>query len=139
MTAKEFLKQYEYAMNIVDRCRSEYEEEMLKIDAIGSTLGADGMPHGSNISRKTEDKAIRLAEKAAKWKEAELDALEVRQRVFDLIWDIPGVEGCALHEKYINLLTWAEVADKLHYSEPGIYNVRDRAIKIVEVRLGINE
>ena len=88
MTAKEFLKQYEHADRIVQRCKTEYETEVEKIDAIGSTLSNDGMPHGSGISRKTEDKAIRLAEKATKWKAAELDAIAKRQKVFEVIYDI---------------------------------------------------
>ena len=93
------------------------------------------MPHGTGISRQTENKAIRLADKALKWKEAELDAIEKRQEIFELIWDIQGVEGEVLYEKFINLRTWEEVADKVNYTERGIYNVRDRAYAIVEERL----
>jgi len=135
MTAKDFLKQYEYAQQRADMCRKEYEIEMLKIDAIGSTLAGDGQPHGTGVSRKTEDKAIRLADKAMKWKEAELDAIEVRQTVYDMIWDIEGIEGAALYEKYISLLTWEQVAETLHYSESGIHDVRRRALRIVDDRL----
>ena len=75
MTAKEYLKQYEYAQRRADIFREEYEAEILKVDAVRSLSDNDGMPHGSGISKPTEERAIRLADKAKKWRDAELDAL----------------------------------------------------------------
>lgn len=138
MKAKEFLNQYKNAMDLVYRCESEYKEAVENIDAIGSTLSGDGQPHGTGVSRKTEDKALNLVEAREKWAKAKRDAFNIRQKVVDLIIDIPDIEGEALYEKYINLLTWQEVADKLNYSLPGIHNVRQRALAIVEARLNIN-
>ena len=135
MTAKEFLRQYEHADRIVQRCKTEYETEMLKIDAIGSTLSGDGMPHGNGISRKTEDKAIRLAEKATKWKAAELDAIAKRQEVFEVIYDIPGIEGDVLIDKYIDLKTWEQIAEERHYTVRGIQYAHGRALLIVAKRI----
>lgn len=135
MTAKEFLRQYEHADRIVQRCKTEYETEMLKIDAIGSTLSGDGMPHGNGISRKTENKAIRLAEKATRWKAAELDAIAKRQQVFELIYDIQGIEGEILIERYINLRKWEDICVIIHYSWRGTHKIHARALKIVEARL----
>lgn len=135
MTAKEFLRQYEHASRIVQRCKIEYETEVEKIDAIGSTLSNDGMPHGSGISRKTEDKAIRLAEKATKWKAAELDAIAKRQEVFELIYDIPGIEGDVLIDKYIDLKTWEQIAEERHYTVRGIQYAHGRALLIVAKRI----
>ena len=118
MTAKEFLKQYEVLNNKALRCKTEYETELEKIDAIGSTLSNDaGMPHGTGISRKTEDRAIRLADKALKWKEAELDAIEKRQEVFEVINRVPGIEGDLLYERYINLKSWEQVAEAIDRSD----------------------
>lgn len=135
MTAKEFLRQYEHASRIVQRCRAEYETEVEKIDAIGSTLSNDGMPHGSGISRKTEDKAIRLAEKATKWKAAELDAIAKRQEVFEVIYDIKGIEGEILIERYINLRKWEDICVLIHYSWRGTHKIHARALQIVEARI----
>ena len=135
MTAKEFLRQYEHASRIVQRCKTEYETEVEKIDAIGSTLSNDGMPHGSGISRKTEDKAIRLAEKATRWKAAELDAIAKRQEVFEAIYDIPGIEGDVLIDKYINLKTWEQIAEERHYTVRGIQYAHGRALLIVAKRI----
>lgn len=135
MTAKEFLKQYEYAKQRARKFREQYRTELYQIDAIGSTLSGDGLPHGNGISRKTEDKAIKLAEAAKAWKEAEADALEIRDEVFAMIVDIPGVEGDVLYERYIKLHTWETIAELLHYSYNGIYYAHKRALDIVEERL----
>lgn len=133
MTAKEYLKQYEYAARRAERCRREYEQEMLKIDAVRSVSDNDGMPHGSGISKPTEEKAIRLAGKAIRWKAAELEALEKRQEVFGVIYRIPGVEGDVLYGRYIELKSWDEIAREMHYSERGIFGIHGRALQLVEV------
>ena len=132
MTAKEFLKQYEYADRRARRLREEYEEELLLIDAIRSTSDNDGMPHGSGISKPTEDKALRLADKAAAWKTAEIDALHARQTVFDLIYDIDGIEGDVLVQRYVKLRKWEEICVELHYSWHGIHAAHRRALEIVD-------
>lgn len=131
MTAKEYLRQYEELNRKAQRLKSEYETELLKIDAIGSTLSGDGQPHGSGVSRKTEDKAIRLADKALKWKEAELDAIAKRQEIFEVIHSVEGIEGEVLYDKYINMMTWEEIAETLHYSVRGVQYAHGRALLIV--------
>lgn len=132
MKAKEFLKQYEYAEQKARRLREAYETQQETIDAIGSTLGGDGMPHGTGVSRKTEDKAVKLSEAAAKWREAEIEALNLKRQVFDLIWDIPDIEGEVLHERYINLHSWEEVCVIVHRSWTGTHKAHRRALAIVQ-------
>ena len=132
MTAKEFLKQYEYAQRRADIFREEYEAEILKVDAVRSLSDNDGMPHGSGISKPTEERAIRLADKAKKWRDAELDALEVRQMVFDTICIVPDIEGKVLYERYIHLRKWEEICYRLNYSWKGIHLVHRRALNIVD-------
>ena len=133
MTAKEYLKRYEYA----DIRAKRYEEEYrLEHDLIGSiSINYDGMPHGTGISRKTENDALRLAEKAERYVEARLDAIRIRQEVFDLIDGIDGIEGDVLYERYIKLHKWEEICVLLHYSWQGIHLVHRRALAIVESRL----
>lgn len=117
MTAKQFLKQYEYANRRALRLKTEYERETELIDSVRSTLGGDGMPHGSGVSKTVEDRAIRLADKAAKWKMAEIDALHIRQEVFDIVNRISGIEGELLYNRYILCMTWEKVAEACDKSE----------------------
>ena len=132
MTAKEYLRQYEYASKRAARYREEYELELLKVDAVRSLSDNDGMPHGTGISKPTEDKAIRLADKALKWQQAELDAIEVRQKVFDLICDIPDIEGDVLYQRYIKLHKWEEVCLIVRYSWPNTMRIHRRALDRVQ-------
>ena len=132
MTAKEYLRQYEYASKRAARYREEYELELLKVDAVRSLSDNDGMPHGTGISKPTEDKAIRLADKALKWQQAELDAIEVRQEVFDTICDIPGEEGELLYYRYVQLMFWKDIASVMMYSERAVYKIHGRALRLVE-------
>ena len=135
MNAKEFLRQYEYATYKANQCREQYELMMEKIDAIGSTLGNDGMPHGTGVSKKTEELAIKLADAAQKYLDAERESFNKRQDVYELIRSIDGIEGEVLYQKYINLLTWEQIADVLHYSVRGIQYAHGRALMTVAEKI----
>ena len=133
MTAKEYLKRYEYA----DLRAKRYEEEYrLEYELIGSiSINYDGMPHGTGISRKTENEALKLAEKAERCVEARLDAIRIRQEVFDLISDIDGVEGEILYQRYIKLLKWEAVCIVVHLSWYAVHDHHKKALAIVQNRL----
>lgn len=135
MTAKEYLRQYEYADRRVRRLEAEYNDELIMVDSIRSASDNDGMPHGSGISKPTEEKALRLADRALRLTEARLEAIRIRQDVFDLIDSIDGIEGDVLYQRYINLHKWEEVCVMLHYSWQGIHLIHRRALAIVESRL----
>ena len=132
MTAKEFLQQYGEAVRIAERIKTEYDQEQDLIDSVRSALGGDGVPHGGGISKATENKAIKLADKALELKDAELEAIRIRQKVFDVIRTVPGEKGNVLYERYINLKSWDEVADSVGYSKRHARNLHDEAIDIVQ-------
>lgn len=135
MTAKEFLRQYYYADQYAKKLQAEYEQELELIDAIPIPSDLDGMPHGTGISRPAEDKAIRLADKARAWQMAQLDAIEVRQRVFELIRDIPGPEGDILIERYLNFKKWEEVCVTVHLSWRQTHRLHAKALGIVAEKM----
>lgn len=135
MTAKEYLRQYEKAEHKARRYREEYENETMLIDNVRSVLNTDGMPHGSNVSRPTEEKALRLADKRLRLIDAEVEAMQIRQELFDFIDRIDGVEGDVLFERYINLRKWEEICVVMNYSWNGIHKVHRRALAIVEAEL----
>lgn len=116
MTAKEFLRQYEYADKRVHRLEIELEEERIMIDAVRSLSDNDGLPHGTNITRPTEERAVRLADKSLELIQARLDAVEVRQKVFNIIDQIDGDPGEVLFQRYILLKRWEEVCLAVHKS-----------------------
>ena len=130
MTAKDYLKQYEYSDRYAKRLRDEYIRENELIDAI--SLNTDGMPHGFNIGKPTEEKAIRLSQAFQRWKAAEVEAIAKRQQIFEAIKGIPGIEGDVLIERYVKLRKWEEICVELHYSWYGVHNAHRRALRIVE-------
>ena len=133
MTAKEYLGQYKQLNMVAQRHRLEYQIEMEKIDAIGSTLSNEpGMPHGNGISKKTEDKAVNLADKAREWKRAESEALKKRQEIYEFITGIEGIEGEVLYQRYIMLRKWEEICVLVHYSWKGVHIVHCRALKTAQ-------
>ena len=133
MTAKEFLRRYEYADLRAKIYEDEYKLEHELIGSIG--INYDGMPHGNGISRKTENDALKLAEKAERCVAARLDAIRVRQEVFDLISDIDGVEGEILYQRYIKLLKWEAVCIVVHLSWYAVHDHHKKALAIVQNRL----
>ena len=132
MTAKEYLRQYEKAVHRARRYREEYENESWLLDAIRSLSNNDGMPHGSGISRPTEEKALRLVDKRLRLIDAEVEALRIKQELFDFIDSIDGDEGEVLFRRYISLEFWKDIASEMKYSERAIYKIHQRALRIVD-------
>lgn len=132
MTAKEYLRQYEYATRKVKRLEVELEEETLLIDAVRSVSDNDGMPHGSGISKPTEERAIRLADKKLRLVQARLDAVEIRQNVYDVIEQIGGDEADVLYQRYILLKTWDKVCESVYFSWFKVNQLHHSALDKVE-------
>ena len=138
MTVKEYLRQYEAAERIARRLKTEYDEQVLMIDNIKSPSNTDGMPHGSGISNRTEQSALRLLETAERYKNAEAEALKKRQQVFSLIWNVPGLKGDILYERYINLKSWDQVADTVHVSLRHATRLHGEALQDLNMSLNVH-
>ena len=143
MTAKEYLRQYEEAARLARRLKTEYDKEVELIDSIRSVLGGDGTPRGGSISKTTENKAIRLAEKLSDYQNAELDALRIKRTILSTINAIPGEAGSTLYERYINLKwdekrkiirlqTWDEVAKAIGYSKRQAHRFHEDGLAVVQ-------
>lgn len=135
-TAKQYLKQYESAVKAAQRVRREYEEELDLIDNIRSSLGGDGMPRSGEISKKVENQALKLSEKADKLRAAEAKAIEVRQEIFSTVMQVPDDKGSVLYERYVLLKEWRDVADAVGYSEAHTYEIHRQGLEYVNKLLG---
>lgn len=134
--AKQYLKQYENAVKVAQRVRREYEEELDLIDNIRSSLGGDGLPRSGEISRKVENQALKLSEKADALREAEAAAIEVRQEIFRTVMRVPDEKGSVLYERYVLLKDWRDVADSVGYSEAHTYELHRQGLDYVNNLLG---
>jgi len=131
MTIQEYLEEYKKAGKRAERYRKEYEAEQKKLGTIRSGVG-DGTPRSGKISKPTEAQALRLAAKAKKWKEAELDELELRNEIFELIHSVPDPYGAVLYERYIEGKEWEEVGDAVGYTGRHCQNLHKEALEILE-------
>lgn len=129
--AKEFLKRYERADRRVKILEEEYEKQNEMIDAVRSPSDNDGMPHGSGISKPTEERAGRLADKAMKLVDARLDAIEERQKVFDVVNQIDGLPGEVLYYRYVKLLRWEKVCVAVNKSWNVTHGYHREGLQIV--------
>lgn len=138
MNAKEYLRQYEFAARRVYRLERELEEEYILIDSVRSLSDLDGLPHGTNISRPVEERAVRIVDKAAELLTARLDALELRQEVFDTIMSIQKRDGLAcdvLIERYVELKKWDDVCSAVSYTWPTVRAAWHRGIDLIELQI----
>ena len=135
-TAKQYLKQYENAVKVAQRVRHEYEEELDLIDNIRSSLGGDGLPRSGEISKKVENQALKLSEKADKLRAAEAKAIEARQEIFSTVMQVPDDKGSVLYERYVLLKEWRDVADAVGYSEAHTYEIHRQGLEYVNKLLG---
>lgn len=138
MTAKEYLRQYEYAVKRIHRLEEELEVERLMIDSVRSLSDVDGLPHGTNISRPVEERAIRIVDKAAELYDARLEAIEIRQDVFETVMSIMKQDKLAsdvLYERYIQLKEWRQVCEAVSYTWPTVRRAWHRGLDLVELQI----
>lgn len=140
---REFLEQYRIADRKAKRLRREYEKEKNLIDSIKSPLGSDGEPHGSGISKTVEARAIRLADKLLEYEDAELEAIEIRQAVFDTVMKLDGIESDVLYSYYVDYFdekkgkarTWDDVAELVHVEPRTVYRIKLRAFRMLSLNV----
>ena len=138
MTAEKYLRQYEWAVNTIRRCEREYEEERLMIDSVRSPSDNDGMPHGSGISKPVEQRVERMNAKLDRLATARLEAVRIRQEIFDTIMCIGGLEADVLIERYVYLRKWEDVCLAVNYTWPTVrlawHRGLDRVQEIINTR-----
>ena len=138
MTAEKYLRQYERAVNTIRRCEREYEEERLMIDSVRSPSDNDGMPHGSGISKPVEQRVERMNAKLDRLATARLEAVRIRQEIFDTIMCIGGLEADVLIERYVYLRKWEDVCLAVNYTWPTVrlawHRGLDKVQEIIDTR-----
>lgn len=145
MTIVEFLEQFRKADRKVRLLQREIEKEQFLIDSIQSPLGGSGLPHGTDINKSVERRAIKLADKLNEYKSMSLRTLEIRQQIFDVVMKVGGIEGELLFEYYIDYFneqknkakTWDDVAERIHVDTRTVYRIKKRAFKKLSLFVSI--
>lgn len=115
----------------------QYAREAYLSDTIRSPSDNDGMPHGSGISNPTEKKALGLAEKTMDIRKAKQDAREVMREIFTMAYNVGGVEGDVIIERYIELKEWCDVYKAVNYSVSQTHRYHRAGLDKVADMLGI--
>lgn len=127
MTAKELLLQYENCRRKEKRLRSEIlwtREEIRSLDLI---------PVKKTIQMK---KDLLLIEKKLQTYEEDLVRIsEERQKIHDLISDVPGLEGEILTRRYVNGEIWEDICESVFYSWSYVHRLHKRGLQIIQDQL----
>lgn len=115
MIAKDFLLQYRLAMMRIKNAEQDLAAIREERESIEVSL--DGMPKGSNLSDKTAELAVKLAD-------LEVQILKMRSRAWSIRMEIINTldrltdpaEVRLLHLRYIEGFTWEMIAVDMNYT-----------------------
>ncbi len=132
MKAKEFLSQGVLLHKEIIEKRERIES--LRAIAEGIKVTISDMPKCSNRNlRKMEDMLAQAIDLEAGLLCLNVRLEEVMVEIADVISRIEDSRYRKLLEmRYINFMSWEEIQEKMHYSEPRVFSLHREAIKEVE-------
>ena len=131
MTAKEFMNEYR---RIGERI-TQLDNQIFDIE---QTLGVkavsyDGMSGGDNISKITEDTAVRLATLREKQKKLRDELWRQRVKIEETIYKLSNADHAeVLRRRYIRMQTFETIAEEMYMTERWVYTLHGRALQDVE-------
>ena len=123
----EYLKKYEEAVRQAERCRLRIEE--IRLRRIIAPVVNDGMPHAKNKSDLSGYAAILEQEEKRYMKYRHNRAMKCK-KITDRVERMEDEdEKDILIYRYIKLMKWYDICDKMGYSRQQVYRVHERALK----------
>ena len=129
--AKQFLSRY---LNITEHLRQMEEElEALRQEDGSISMQIDGMPHGTKLSDRTGQMAVRLAEITVEIMDERTKAIEERNEIRNVILRV-GDHNLShiLRRRYIDGKTWEEIAVEMNYTYRWTLTLHGRALEEVD-------
>ena len=135
MKAKKYLNQIRW-LTIEIESRKE-ELERIREETYGITSGRDGpVVDSSGNSSKTERAAIRLQEASERLERVIIQREKVREEIeADIASLADPAEKAVLLLRYRELLSWEELAERIHYTARTAQRIHGRALASIEERL----
>lgn len=137
IVAKEYMERYGEARRRVRQCEEQLAREQLEVDAIRSSSDNDGMPHGTNVGKPTEEKAISLVDRGIDLFEAIRRSKLIQLEIFEAAFKIGGVESDVLIERYVKLKEWNDVYEAVNYSESQTHRYHKSGLDKIADSLGL--
>ena len=127
-TAKEYLGRYLEEKKAVMRLYARADAIQARVTSITGKLSDMPRSESPNPQRMREELAVAM--------DLEAEAAKMQEYLKDLrseIWETLSllddpVERDALASRYLDDLSWSEIAELFHYSEATIYRIRQRAM-----------
>lgn len=116
MNAKEYLLQYKTALARAER----YKERITKAENVLKGVNLDGMPRGTATGDPTKNAALSLAILRQQYGMALIDAEQIAGEILANIEKVKDEKSrTLLYSRYIRLLPWDKVAERLDAFRPG--------------------
>ena len=129
MTAKEYLSQARYLNARIDSKIKQLDD--LNALSTSATAVLTGMPHGSNRgSSKLEDIIVKIVDLQNELNQDIDELVDLKRAIIQMIRQVPNAEQKAVLEKrYLNYLTWEQIAVDMGYSMHYLYKIHVAALK----------
>lgn len=99
--------------------------QKLLASATKMTASLDGMPHGSGISDKVGENAIKIADLSQ-----EKEALkQQREHIIKTMQMLPLNEFKVLHREYVLCMSRKEIAADLNYTRVQVWRIKQKALE----------
>lgn len=121
-----WLEQIKKLNELIRAKESDVADIMAK--ATKMTASFDGMPHGSGVSDKVGDNAVKLADS----NRDELNALkQQKQYIIDTIKMLPANEFGVLDRKYVRGMSEEQIAENMGYCTVQVWRIKKKALRLL--------
>lgn len=124
---KKYLRQYKRLEHKADQLDAEIEA--IRSRYTGRAITYSDMPKAHNVERDLSDYAAEVDELLSDVIRLRTEAVKAYRQI---IKDIEAVDDMAERElmrlRYINGMTWSQIADKMHYSDRWVRVLHGRAL-----------
>ncbi len=124
---KEYLRGYEKTVRRMERSKLRLQE--VQMSRICPAIIKDGMPHAHTPS-DLSSYAVVLNRAEEELQESEIRCAEKYKEIRDRIEELEDEnEKKVLTYRYLALLKWIDIREKMGYSRQHVYRVHERALK----------
>lgn len=124
---KEYLRGYEKAIRKMKRCKVRIDA--IRMNKMHPSLILDGLPHGS-VQSDLSSYAAKLDEEEQKYLKAQNHGAELCAEIMDKIEQMAAEnEKDVLVYRYIELMPWEDISEKMMISERQAYRIHSDALK----------
>lgn len=137
MTAKDYLRQYKRISERLRQMKKELEYIEAQIESMGGS--GNGMPRGSDVSDRTGNIAVLMAESKQDYEHVLMESLRIRRNIERTINAVEDpLQSRLLYERYVECKPWRVIASDMIMDEVYVRGrLHGRALEAVRKILGM--